>query len=211
MIFNVSHNFISLILVRHKNKNTEYNADFSVSLADGFYTVGYQIAKQINKDNSYFGFIGLAPGVVNFNLSAELFIKAIHLIILHQPANGHHLWNLFKKLPLDIKNEIENRYIENKKDINKELSSYRIKITKVETDEKEGTKSDPTPYSSVKELLLVHNDAFEKFRYLHEFPSEVGYDYEYNFDEMNAFVKALKSYSYELINKRGKRFGIKKV
>ena len=199
-------------MAKRNNKQIKYNADFSVNLAEGFYAVGHSIAKQIHKDTGYFGFIGLAPGVVNFNLSAELYLKAIHLITLHYAVKGHHLWNLFKNLPVDVKNTIESNYLENQKDINKELSSYRIKITKVkEEEEKDSQKSEPTKFNCVKDLLALHNDAFEKFRYLYEFPSEAGYDYEYNFDEMNAFILALKSYALDLIKKRGKTFGIHKV
>ncbi len=198
---------------KRNNKQIRFNADFSVSLAEGFYAVGHQIAKQIHMDTGYFGFIGLAPGVVNFNLSAELYLKAVHIITLHYPAKGHHLWNLFKKLPLDVKNTIERSYIENQKDIDEELSSYRITITKVkkEEEEKDSQKSEPTKFNCVKDLLVLHNDAFEKFRYLHEFLSEAGYDYEYNFDEMNAFILALKSHAFDLIKKRGKTFGISRV
>ena len=193
-------------MAKRNNKQIEYNADFSVNLAEGFYAVGHQIAKQIHKDTGYFGFIGLAPGVVNFNLSAELYVKAIHLTTLHYPAKGHHLWNLFKNLPLEVKNTLESSYIDNQKDIDEELSSYRITITKVkkEEEEKDSQKSEPTGFNCVKDLLMLHNDAFEKFRYLHEFPSETGYDYEYNFDEMNAFILALKSYAFDLIKSGAK-------
>ena len=176
-----------------------------------FLKAGRQIAKQLKKDTGYFGFIGLAPGVVNFNFSAELFIKAIHLIVNQRPANGHHLWNLFKNLPNRVKTKIEKKYLNNKNNKNEELTSYRIIIKKVEANDNDSKQQESTKFNSIKSLLEVHCDAFEKFRYLHEFPSEGGYNYEYNFAEMNAFIDALKSFSKELIHERGKTFVINKV
>lgn len=89
--------------------------------------------------------------------------------------------------------EYEERYSRHKSKQDKELSSYKIVVTQMNKSEERNheSKDDLT----VKELLKLHNKSFENWRYLYEVKSE-GNEYEYNFDLMDCFIKAL----IELIN-----------
>lgn len=175
------------------NKETDKIPDYLFHIAQGFYDVGYHVAFQVKKDNSYKGFQRLPTAVVNFSFAIELFLKGLHLITTGKDLKGHQFWNLYKQLPISIKSDIEERYSEHKSKKDKELSAYKIVVTQMNNSE--GKNHESNDNLTVKELLKLHNKSFENWRYLYEVKSE-GYEYEYNFDLMDCFIKAL----IELIN-----------
>ncbi len=181
--------------------STDFNfiPKFSIDLAEGFYQVGYQLAKFIHKEKSYNGFVGLAPAVVNFNLAAELYIKSIFAIQFKRRLLGHKLLKLYKELPADVKNQLERYYAKLKKTRKKELTSFRIVITPahINTD----NPQEPKEYHSISELLLNHQDAFEKWRYLHEIGKNDKIDYEYDFHSMDCFINGIKTYMHSISKK----------
>jgi hypothetical protein len=182
--------------------STDYNfiPKFSIDLAEGFYQVGYQLAKFIHKEQSYNGFVGLAPAVVNFNLAAELYIKSIFAIQFKRRILGHKLFKLYRELPANVKNQLERNYDEFKKTRKKELTSFRITMTPahINTD---GPK-EPKVYDSISELLLNHQDAFENWRYLHEIGKNDKIDYEYDFHSMDCFINGIKTYMHSILKKK---------
>jgi hypothetical protein len=173
---------------------------FSIDLAEGFYQVGYQLAKFIHNEKSYNGFVGLAPAVVNFNLAAELYIKSIFAIQFKRRILGHKLLKLYRELPASVKSQLERIYDESKKTRKKELTSFRITITPahINTD---GPK-EPKVYNTISDLLLNHQDAFEDWRSLHEIGKKDNIDYEYDFHSMDCFINGIKTYMHSISNKK---------
>jgi hypothetical protein len=173
---------------------------FTIDLAEGFYQVGYQLAKFIHKEHSYNGFVGLAPAVVNFNLAAELYIKSIFAIQFKRRILGHSLSKLYRELPVIVKNQLERNYKEFKETRNKELTSFRITILPADVNTDGSTE--PKAYDSISDLLLNHQDAFEKWRYLHEIGTSDKIDYEYDFHSMDCFINAIKTYLHSISKKK---------
>ena len=171
----------------------------SPALAEGFYKVGYDLAKKIHNDTSVFGFIGLAPAVVNFNLSAELYLKAIYMIQFKKRITGHRLLKLYDGLPIVIKAELEVGYQNNKTTLKKELKSYRISM--MPSNINDDSPKESKIYDSIVTLLLNHQDAFEKWRYLHELGKAKRLEYEYDFFSMDCFIKAVQVYLNKIITK----------
>jgi len=182
--------------------NVKFNfiPKFTIDLAEGFYQVGFQLAKFIHKEQSYNGFVGIAPAVVNFNLAAELYIKSIFAIQFKRRILGHSLFKLYKELPIIVKNQLEINYKELKKTQKKELTSFRIRITPA-NDNTDGP-NEPKAYNTISDLLLNHQDAFEKWRYLHEIGDNNKIEYEYDFHSMDCFINAIKTYQYSNFKKK---------
>lgn len=174
------------------NSGFNFLPKFLIDLAEGFYQVGYQLAKFIHQEKSYNGFVGIAPAVVNFNLAAELYIKSIIAIQFKRRILGHNLIKLYKELPASVKRQLEKNYTELKETRKKELTRFRVVITRadINTD----SPNEPMVYNSISELLLNHQDAFEKWRYLHEIGNNDKIDYEYDFHSMDCFINAIKDY-----------------
>ncbi len=179
-------------MVSKPHKIFNYLPGFSPVLAEGFYRVGYDLAKQLHGDTSYLGLIRIAPAVVNFNLSAELYLKAIHMITLRKRPLGHKLLNLYNALPADIKGQLEQDYLKNKMEPRKELTSYRIKMMPKDMND-DGPKV-PKAYVTITSLLEAHQDAFAKWRYLFEIGYQNTIIYEYDFFSMNCFITAIQNY-----------------
>lgn len=161
--------------------------DFLFHLAQGFYDVGLHLAIQVKKDNSVKGFQRIAPAVVNFTFAAELMLKGLHLITTKMEIKSHKLWDLYRLLSPDIKLQIEAAYIEFQKQKSDNLPAFRINVTQDKETKRNYESKDNLV---IKELLLIHNNSFEDWRYLHEIQIG-GYNYEYNFILMEAFIKSL--------------------
>ncbi|TXF77663.1 hypothetical protein [Chryseobacterium sp.] len=152
--------------------------------AQGFYDIAYNAAYRNKIDGTEKGFQRLPTAVINFNFSAELYLKGLHTITTKLIINGHELWKLFKYLSPEIKSEIEelyNNFLETNKD---ELSSYKAKFIVNNIEPLETRESD-----NLKNMLLVHNKSFEEWRYLYENKKSI--IYEYDFNKMDCFIKSL--------------------
>ena len=179
-------------------KEKERIPDFLLSIAVGFYDIGFNAAYNIHVDNSEKGFQRLPSAVVNFNFAVELMLKALHLFTTRKNLEGHEIWTLFKQLPQETKIKIEMKFDQFRRQKNEKLSSFRIKLTRGVNEKKENKNTDNLP---LKEFLLLHNHSFVNWRYLYEI-NEEGYFYEYNFKQMDDFIKALFETITEERNKR---------
>jgi hypothetical protein len=179
---------------RNLKQDKERIPDYLLHIAQGFYDIGFNAAYNVHVDNSVKGFQRLPAAVVNFNFAVELMLKALHLFTTGKNLEGHEIWVLFKHLPQETKIEIESRFEEFRKQKNEKLSSYRVKLTRGDNEEKVNKN---TENLSLKDFLVLHNHSFVNWRYLYEIQEE-GYLYEYNFKQMDDFVKAL----IETINDR---------
>ncbi|WP_428740186.1 hypothetical protein [Tenacibaculum sp.] len=162
--------------------------DLLLHSAKGFYDVGFNCAYNLSKDNGITGFQRIASGAVNMSFSAELFLKAVHLITSNKSIKGHELLDLFNDLPTNSKAEIEERFnyhLENN-DEAKLLPSHRLVIS--QGDSKANAKE--TKDNNLKNFLTLHNLTFQNWRYMHEVKN-VGYSYEADFKKMDCFIKSL--------------------
>lgn len=172
-------------------KDKERIPDYLLHIAQGFYDIGFNAAYNVKVDNSVKGFQRLPSAVVNFNFAVELMLKALHLFTTRKNLEGHEIWTLFKQLPLETKAKIETKFVQFRRQKNEKLSSFRIQMSKGKNKKEEIKDTENLP---LKDFLLLHNHSFVNWRYLYEIKEE-GYFYEYNFKQMDDFIKAL----YEII------------
>lgn len=172
--------------------------DYLLHIAQGFYDIGFNAAYNVHIDNSVKGFQRLPSAVVNFNFAVELMLKALHLFTTGKNLEGHEIWTLFKQLPKETKTDIESKFIDFRKTKNEKLSSYRVKLTQ---GNKETNENRNTENLSLKDFLILHTHSFNNWRYLYEIKEE-GYLYEYNFKQMDDFIRALIE---TINNERNKR------
>jgi hypothetical protein len=164
-----------------------YSTDLLLHSAKGFLDIGYHLAREGKNDNGIKGLQRLAASVVNFSFAAELFLKGLIFIIKDKPSKTHKLDLLFESLPSDIKSEIESNFQEERENLDENLSAYKAVSVKGEGNE---STSEKTEILNVKDLLILHNNSFQHWRYIYEVPHE-GYQYEYNFQLMHAFLKVI--------------------
>jgi len=187
----------------------QINFQFAIHIAEGFYQTGKSLAINSKNDNSNHGYIWVPPGVVNFSFATELILKATIFYDSGVNAWGHNLYKLYLTLKNETRTSIEDSYKKNKieNDLKKDLPSFKLVICKADSNE---DHSQETNLEEIKNLLELHSESFENWRYIHEFGKE-GYSYEFNFNAMDAFYLALKAQLQLLLSKRNQTFGMKKV
>ena len=128
--------------------------------------------------------------MVNFSFATELLLKATIYYDLRKKHWGHKLYDLYLTLSEKTKKQIAENYKKYKleNDKVKYLPSYKIVIKRADDNSDNNKKSD---FDEIKNLLEIHSESFENWRYIHEF-GEQGYCYEFDFKAMDAFYKALK-------------------
>lgn len=158
--------------------------------AKGFYDVGFNCAYNLNKDQGISVFQRISAGAVNMSFAAELFLKAIHLIISKKPIMGHKLLFLYNDLPENVKHKIEEQYkfqLKNNKEIEL-LPSFKMNVFR--PNEKPTNEQPDDARDELYTFLEKHNHTFEHWRYLHEI-KDGGYAYDINFKTMDCFIKSL--------------------
>ena len=81
---------------------------------------------------------------------------------------------------------------------------------KISSSSKDEKKQETTQINCIKDLLILHNDSFENWRYLFEIKPG-GYEYEYNFKLMAVFLKVVIEKINQLSENSERTFGIKRV
>lgn len=162
--------------------------DFLFHTAQGFYDIALHSAKNVKKETGIKGFQRLAPAAVNFSFTTELLLKGLILITTKKQIRGHSLTALFKELPEAIKIQIESKYTyhQNQDKDNKDLSAYKISVSK----NKDGNSLKDDPPNTLTYLLESHEKSFENWRYLYEIEND-GYIYEMDFRSLNCLIKSL--------------------
>ena len=173
------------------NKQQNITPDFLFHIAQGFYSIAYNLAAKLKNDNSTFGFQMIAPAVVNFSFAVELFLKGLYAISKKSDLSGHRFYDLYRQLPISIKEKVELKYREQLLSTDDKLTKIKIVMSKASESEKTSKEESKTNDSmSVADLLLIHNDSFTNWRYLYE-TNAGGYEHEFDFKLINCFVRAL--------------------
>jgi len=132
-------------------KQTDKIPDYLFHIAQGFYDIGFHLAHQIKVDQSIKGFQRTPAAVVNFSFAVELTLKGLHSITTRLDLQGHQIWNLYKQLPGSIKDLIETKYSNHKLNKTKDLSAYKIVVSKA--DKKEDKNHESKDDLTIKELV----------------------------------------------------------
>lgn len=82
------------------------NPEFAISMSEGFYETGKSLAKRSMEDNTT-GYIWIASAVVNFSFATELILKGLLMIDSNVSTRGHKFLDLYKKIKLTTRKEIE--------------------------------------------------------------------------------------------------------
>ena len=191
------------------------NPEFAISMAEGFYETSKSLAKR-SKEGNTTDYIWIAPAVVNFSFATELILKGLLMIDSNVSTKGHKLLDLYKKIKLPTRKQIEDIYRTKDPRATKELPAYRIIIDfpNEEDPEKERAKEkenrQPTTARNIEDILKIHSESFENWRYLYEF-GEDGSRNEFDFKAMDNFYNALREVLVEKMKDRPPRFGMRRV
>jgi len=197
-----------------KKKKENTNFQFAIDVAQGFYSTGITLAKESKKPTEK-GYIWIPPGVVNLSFATELLLKATIFYDLRKRAFGHKLFELYKSLSEETRLKIEEYYAIHREINEKEkpLPSYKIIISEEGYQKKKNiskVNSEKSNFQEIRNLLEIHSEAFENWRYLYEFGSE-GYSYEFDFNAMDAFYKALIDILRDLLLDKKRTYGMYKL
>lgn len=192
-----------------KKKKKETNYQFAIEIAEGFYQTGLSVAKHSHEVKNDHGYIWIPPGVVNFSFATEILLKATIFYDLRQNAWGHKLYDLYQTLSEQTKQNIETSYKLYKKENIKvdSLPAYKIAIS---VGDNNTDRSKESNFNEIKNLLEIHSDSFENWRYVYEFGEE-GYCYEFDFKAMDAFYRALSDSLKVMLKKEKASFEMKMV
>ena len=66
-----------------------FNKEILLHSAQGFFDIGYHLARETKKDESNKGFQRLAGAIVNFSFATELLLKGLHLLTTRKQIKSH--------------------------------------------------------------------------------------------------------------------------
>lgn len=158
--------------------------------AIGFYKNGISQAKNITKEKGSKLFEIAPVAAVNFSFAAELLLKLVYHLDTQKSIHVHELNKIFSRLDIDRRREIENKYNEYKLNSSNKFRPIKISFnTNANNPEDRKDKNDINNLSLI-DFLKLHSNGFVKWRYVHEVEDKY-YSYEFNFNLMNEFIKAL--------------------
>jgi HEPN domain-containing protein len=195
-----------------KKNDNNINSQFAIDVAQGFYNTGISLAKHSSNDKIDSGYIWIPPGVVNLSFATELLLKATLYYDLRKKSWGHKLFDLYNSLSNETKLKIQNQYIKHRQtnEDEKLLPSYKIVVSVNNKDKTTKSIEENSDFNEIKNLLKIHSEAFEDWRYLYEFGEE-GYNYEFDFKAMDAFYKSLIDILKEFLAKNKRTYGMNKI
>jgi hypothetical protein len=178
--------------MRKKKVEKLYSANTAVTAADAFRTHSKMFIDNLPKGSldkaSQFASRNLGELIASattLTLALELYLKALRIITGFPAAETHHLWNLYKHLPVDLKKAIETQYNQlNMPQVGK-LAALELEVS---TEPFKDNTSDENEYKSnnfsndLKSVHIRSSDAFVTWRYIHEGAKKgeyVKYDYEF--------------------------------
>lgn len=175
------------------------NQNIQYFVAVGFYENGISLARKINDQIGNKAFEIAPVAAVNISFATELLLKLLYHLESNKTIHEHRLDKIFKSLDKNIQQEIEEKYLNNKllspNDIYPIKFSFNTEINNIKDQENEYDVANLT----LENLLKVHSNGFINWRYLYEVEDKY-YNYEFNFNLMNEFIKAL----LYIINKKSK-------
>lgn len=191
------------------SKDYSYNAEFALQTADSFLRLGAATERwwKLNQDDETP--TDIIPTIVNISLSIELFLKSLIILTKEKPQNTHKFWELYRDLPLEIKDKVKEFYEKNLEKDPKEssfYSSYTITATRGDKKSNDNNEEESDANPDLKELFKTHKNAFINWRYLHELPDS-GYERKFNIRAMVAAGKAMRKVAKDIALKKAMKQG----
>jgi hypothetical protein len=200
--------------MRQDKPNKIYNAKIAIAAGDSFRKHAHIFLATLGSDINVANLRaaqdigGLISSATTLALAVELYLKA-HRIIARLPVlETHHLWTLYKTLPVSLKNIIERNYDkQNPVDGNDSCALVVVVDTdltdKDEFNKWKERKASPDTDNSLKGVLLRSSDAFVSWRYVHEQrndPKLVELTYEYL--RLDLIAHLLRDVAVKVLEKR---------
>ncbi len=152
---------------------------------------------------------GLIASATMLALALELYLKALRITIALPVNETHHLWSLYKDLPVEIKSSIETYY--NQLNVRKPGKTAGL-ILKLSVDPINNNDSDGSDESEqnkrnsrddLKSLLVKSSDAFITWRYIHEGGRKGKYMYyDYEFLRLDLMCDIIRNHIIAILEKR---------
>ena len=169
--------------------------------AIGFYENGISLAKTINKELGNKSFEIAPVAAVNLSFATELLLKLLYNLETGKKIHDHKLGKIFLLLSDNLQKEIEHRYQENILTSNNEILPIKLSFNTENNNPLDQIDEFDIGNLTLKNILKIHSDGFLKWRYAYEV-KELYYSYEFNFNLMNEFIKALLSIIHFKINQK---------
>lgn len=170
----------------------ETNINMQLLAAKGFYANGLELSKKfhLSMRNECFEIAPVAA--VNMSFAAELLLKVLYNLESQKSIKGHTLGKIFNSLSAKLQRKIEDLYMENKRNSKKEVHAIKLVFNANYFNEKLKEDENDIENLNLQSLFRIHSDGFERWRYIYE-KKDCTYDYEFNFNLMNEFIKSLLS------------------
>ena len=169
--------------------------------AMGFYENGISLAKTINKELGNKSYEIAPVAAVNISFATELLLKLLYNLETGKKIRDHKLDMLFLSLSDNTRIEIEKSYDTNRLKSNNDLFPIKLAFNTENNNPQDKRNDFDIENLSLDNLLKIHSDGFIKWRYAYEI-EEKYYSYEFNFNLMNEFIKALLSITELKISKK---------
>ncbi len=199
-------------------KDKKFDTGMALSAGDSFRDLSKvftnKLTGDINVDNEIAvrDLGGMISSPTALSLAIELYIKGLISLTKPKVSESHDLWALYNILPQELRNGIEQRYIELRDKAKKkhtihsaelELEVSMEHITEDELNEwRKQNPRRPKTYE-LKDVLKRSKDTFTTWRYLHEVTDDIEvYEYEYTYLDMIA--QSLREHLVYLLKQKHK-------
>ncbi len=111
---------------------------------------------------------GLVVAATTLALATELHLKALLMLVCGKVPQTHHLWSLFKRLPIELQLGIDNEVEERFNALPNKVVAIEVALSLATASEVPPDDALPAPPTDLKSVLIRSSDAFVTWRYLHE-------------------------------------------
>ena len=168
------------------------NENMLFHAALGFYENGLSLAKKLNVEMGNKSYEIAPVAAVNISFATELLLKLLYHLDTNKKIHDHKLDKIFLSLDSNLQKKIEHKYNENKLNNKNDLYPIKLSFNTANCNPQDQVDEFNISNLTLDNLLRIHTDGFIKWRYAYEV-EETYYNYEFNFNLMNEFIKALLS------------------
>ncbi|MGH9908483.1 MAG: hypothetical protein ACRD8U_23220 [Pyrinomonadaceae bacterium] len=148
---------------------------------------------------------GLIASATSLALAVELYLKALRILVGLQVTAHHDLWALFKGLPKEIKDSVEQYYGSLGGPQGSDIHTLTVKVsvgpfTKEQLAESDKEENGSAQDNSLKSVLKRSKDAFLTWRYFHEQGDRAAISvFHYEFHYLGAAAEAVRVHACEAL------------
>ncbi|MDH5184946.1 MAG: hypothetical protein OEX12_13770 [Gammaproteobacteria bacterium] len=155
-----------------KQNAKEYDVTVGIQSADSFREHAHffisKIPNDMNKAHIYAAndFGGLITSATNMAFAIELYLKILRALTGKNIPDSHHLWELFKKLPQEIKTHIQDNYNKQNPVDGNDVAALEVMIAP--SNQSPPNRTEPRKEPSLKNILITSSNTFQTWRYMYE-------------------------------------------